>query len=517
MKKLFLKTAFSSSILMFSGCEQSDFIILDNNYSQANNIDYHETTIIDNPKNIIVNSDITPNDPIYKYQWHLKNLATEKVWNRFTGKRIKVGIVDSGIELAHPDLYQNINQRYSFRYSDNSNDPSPDFYQLQTAPYNSAHGTACAGIIGAVGWNGQGVIGIAPAVDLVGLNTFSTGEDSDFEDALGNLNVDISNNSWGGQDSLVLYDDPYSIRGIENGIKNGRDGKGIIYIFASGNEAHNSNYSTLHGSRFVFNIGAVLWNDEVPTYSNFGDNLLITAPAGDVQFSDNKGIFTTDLLGFKYGFDNYQERVKFLSNFNGDYTGFMNGTSSAVPVVSGVVALILEANPNLTYRDVKYILAKTSKVKNLDNAKYKWEKNGAGLWFSPFYGFGIVNLVGSIKMAETFKTLSSQILETSSKENLNSEINISKNLKIEHITLTLNIPNYENIGDLEIKLISPSGTVSTLMYGGINLVGEFKNWDLNSLKFLDENSRGTWKIQVNGKDEIEKSSNWKLQVFGRLD
>ena len=472
----------------------------------------------------------TPNDPIYPYQWHLEILEIENIWSKYTGKGVSVAVVDSGVEALHPDLYNNIDFNKSYRYSDGSNDPSPDRRQLQNDPYTNGHGTACAGIIGASGWNGEGVIGVAPCVDIVGLNPFSTGLDGDFEDALGRLDIDISNNSWGGDISNVLYDDPPSMRGIEQGIKYGRQGKGIIYLFASGNEGHNANYSTLHGSPYVFNIGAVTRDGEVPLYSNFGDNILVVAPAGDeYRLFQNWGIFTTDLLGMDKGFDSYRIYTPVLRKYQGDYTGFMNGTSSAVPVASGVVALMLEANPNLTYRDVKYILIHTAIPWNIYKPEYMWSRNGAGILYSPYYGFGIINPPKAVEMAENFESLppqqevtkfqiSNTPIPDNSEEGITSEIEIGESLKIEHVQIEVDI-EAENISDIDIDLISPSGTVSKILFDHLIIDGNLEGWIFNSLKFVDEDSKGIWTIRV--ADTLEGSfsylKSWKIRILGRKE
>lgn len=549
MKRQSLKIAFSSigAILLFGGCtiesdkELQDTLgelfgdntVIDKNITESDNIEIVEnnsTVILDEIFKVEDNQTKslysgTPDDPIYAYQWHLKNLNLDDIWAKYSGKGIKIGLIDSGIQWNHQDLYDNIDFNLSYRYSDKSHNPSPDEEQLKSSPFESGHGTACAGIIGAIGWNKEGVIGVAPLSDLVGLNAFSTGKNSDFEDALGNIYVDISSNSWGGGDSTILYDDPDSMRGVERGIALGRYSKGVIYIFASGNEGNNANYSTLHGSRYILNIGAVTVDGDVPTYSNYGDNLLIVAPAGDALLSKNRGIFTTDLTGTNYGIENYFEFTRVLRYYNGDYTGLMNGTSSAVPVVSGAVALLLEANPKLTYRDVKYILSKTADVENKDDAKYLWEINGAGIEFSPYYGFGILNIQNAIEMAENFEGLGNEREISKSKspyyqiedlETFSSEIDIDENLTIEHVEIYVNIPDHKRVGDLEISLTSPSGTISYLTFGDGELQGSFENWSFNSRKFLDESSFGIWKLSITDREYryIGTIQDWKLNIYG---
>jgi hypothetical protein len=482
-----------------------------------------QTKILDNEVVEVELKDL--NDPLYKYQWHLANLNVESVWSRYRGEGIRVGVIDSGVEYDHQDLLENMNLDYSYRYSDGSNDPSPDKSQLSEDSLSSGHGTACAGIIGAIGWNGEGVVGVAPEVEIVGFNAFSSGLDADFEDALGNLNVDISSNSWGSGNEQYFYDDPSSLRGVEYGVKNGRDGKGIIYLFAAGNEAYSINHSTLHGSKYVFNIGAVDINDAIQDYSNYGDNILVVTYGGSYEGGVNNGIFTTDLQGLLYGFEQFGYVTDVLKRYLGDYTGAMNGTSSAVPIVSGIVALILDANPNLTYRDVKYILIKSSEQKNLEEEKYLWSKNGAGVWYSQYYGFGLIDLEEAIKMAETFENLSTEkvisaqnspFLDINDFTTTNSYITISNDITIEHTEIIVDI-DHGSVEDLEIVVTSPSGTESTLAYGDLVLYGEYSNWSLNSLRFLDESSKGVWKIQIydNQKEFTGKLRSWKLNISGR--
>jgi len=544
--KIVFKNIFTiifATLFFLSGCDVEKVTkdtVKDKNTNDHNRINTEENIFspeISKSETIVVNSTPQiktlyagePDDPIYKYQWHSKFLHLEDIWPKYTGDGIRVAVVDSGVQITHPDLYNNMDFKRSYRYSDHSNNPSPDKEQLRYDPYGNGHGTACAGIIGASGWNGIGVIGVAPTVDIVGLNPFSTGDDADFEDALGRTDIDISSNSWGGENADTLYDDPSSLRGIEKGIKDGRGGKGVIYLIASGNEGGNSNYSTLHGSRYVLNIGAVIKDGNVPKYSNYGDNLLITAPAGDqYKLAQNWGIFTTDLLGLKYGFDNFRAVTPSLKAYNGDYTGFMNGTSSAVPVASGVVALILEANPNLTYRDVKYILAKSATPLNIDNSNYQWETNGADILYSPFYGFGVINPLKAIDMAENFESLPSQKSVTQKKivnqkipdgdsKGISSEIEIDKSLKIEYVQIRVDIPDHRNISDLNIKLISPSGTESNILFGHKVKYGTLSNWEFSSLKFLDEDSQGVWRLEVSDSRIKNQGTlrSWTIFIYGR--
>jgi hypothetical protein len=366
--------------------------------------------------NPTINDESDNEDTLFKYQWHLKNtgqnagarnggvpgydLNVTDVWKKYTGDRkIKVGVVDTGIEFNHPDLKTQIDLNDSYRYSDDSHDPSPDENQLANHPSGCAHGTAVAGIIAAKSFNKIGVRGIAPSVTLVGLNTFSGGGGSSFLDAL-SKEVNVSSNSWGIGNSSYIIQAPEFDDVIADGAK-----KGTIYVFAAGNERDdyknvkdgsfyfgNSNNSSLANNKYVIVVAAMDANGSYASYSNFGANVLVAAPSGEYG-SNYPATVTTDLTGTTYGFDHdknyslhfyYTERFDVPGNENGDYTNRMNGTSAATPMVSGVVvALMLNANPNLNYRDVKYILAHTAR--KIDENNPDWNKNAAGLWFNPNY------------------------------------------------------------------------------------------------------------------------------------
>jgi subtilisin family serine protease len=488
-------------LLLLQGCEdrkESSLTTTEDNRSEV--VTEQDSETVQQFKTIpeeciIYDSGVSDSDdPLLSYQWHLTAIHLD--WNRYSGKGVSVGVVDSGVECKHPDLNRNIDFNSSYNYGDDSNNPSPTSSQLRVDSIDSAHGTACAGIIGAVGWNGKGVRGVAPDVSIVGLNAFASGRDADFEDAL-QRDVDISSNSWGGADSTWLYEDIASIRGVESGCKDGRRGLGTIYVFASGNEGNSANYSPLHGHHCVINVGAFDKSATVPDYSNYGENIAIVAPAG----GDDYGIFTTDLLGMSYGMESRDSRTPRFSDQTGDYTGLMNGTSSAVPVVSGLSALLLQANPDLSYRDLKYILMRTAQNHfNIDATP-----NGAGLSYSPKSGFGVIYPEEAIAMAENFKGLGEEKRVSNGKrvsKNLSKSggeveivIKIDSSIKIEHTELTVNVEreSYE-LTSLSLKLISPAGTESHILTGDSNINGELDNWSFNSLRFLDEDSEGEWRV-----------------------
>ena len=447
-------------------------------------------------------------DPIFVEQWHLKNtlylnedINIEAVWRETIGEKyITVAIVDTGVDANHSDIVLDLNN--SFRYSDNSNDPSPNASQLYLNSSANAHGTALAGIVAAKGWNEYGVRGVAPNINLVGLNVFSSPTDANFASALLWKSVDVSSNSWGGGGANSLYDDRTSLEAIESGIKTLREGKGVVYVFASGNDRANANFQSILTSSYVIAVSAVDEKGEFEEYSNFGSNILISAPGGAFDVKNELAIVTTDLAGLKYGMDVYKEHWIMDGNELGDYTNTINGTSASCPIISGVAALILSVNSELRYNDVQYILAKTARQNDLNDSS--WNINGAGLHFNHKYGFGVVDASQAVSLAKEFKSLGeiftiNKVIAVEdlpeSQEELMYSVNIEESLRIKDVQLNINT-DHNNNGKLKIVIESPSGTRSVVAYGDTVLYDRYAPWKFLSVEFLDEDSLGEWKISI---------------------
>jgi subtilisin family serine protease len=487
-------------------------------------------------------------DPVYYYQWHLKNKGSntygnttatidediniEPAWAITAGSPdIVVGVVDSGVQANHPDLKENLNLPLSYRYSDGVNDPTPTDAQMNdswTYPYlEYAHGTACAGLIAARGWNNTGIRGVAPFVQIAGLNVFSSGKVSDFIDALARKNVDVSSNSWGpGSADLTVWDD---IDAIEEGIVYGRQGKGIIYVFAAGNDNFNANTgSNVHNSRFVTNVAAVNANGIKASYSNYGTNILVSAPGG--EFGDTApAMITSDITGNIYGYDK-ENHFNISENPNGDYTYLMNGTSSATPVISGVAALILQVNPSLTYRDVQYLLATTARKPTNTINDSEWQI-GVTKDFNRKYGFGVVDAEAAVTAALTFEGLTPELasqkytkpvnmpIPDNSNTGVQSSILVDESITIENVYIWVTTTSHGRLGDLEVIITAPSGTTSKLAYySGMTIDSvKYDNWQFLSVRHLDEISAGNWTLTVRDLrySQAADLTSWSLQIFGR--
>ena len=209
----------------------------------------------------------------------------------------------------------------------------------------------------------------------------------------------------------------------------------------------------------------------------------------------------------------------------------MNGTSSAAPNLSGVIALMLQANPNLGYRDVKYILAKTAKKTDASRVGVTtsglisgtpvtldqgWVRNAAGYWFSNWYGFGTVDAAAAVSEAKTYVNYlptmqtASANMNFSSTENVPQYSTVGSTLnftmapsftKVEHAMVILNLNDSPGLLCNQIELTSPSGTKSILMHAlnGYSNNGvpqqSITNSRILSNAFYGESTAGTWRLK----------------------
>jgi len=472
-------------------------------------------------------------DPLFVRQWYLQNrgyapsvstnilvpyedINITSVWKETLGsENVSVSVVDTGIESGHEDLKVDLNR--SWCYGTGSNDPSVTGAQLYEDKEGSAHGTACAGILAAKSWNRKGVRGIAPNISLAGLNVFSNPSDESFADALQRMNIDVSSNSWGGGGAYWLYDDATSVEAIENGIVNGRKGKGIVYVFASGNDSANANFQSILTSGYVVAVSAVDGAGKIEEYSDFGSNILVAAPGGG-DGENKPAIVTTDLSGLENGMDRYRQHWEVSGNESGNYTHLMNGTSAACPIVSGIAALILSENAALTYRDVQYILATTAR--KVDTSDDSWMKNAAGLEVSDKYGYGVVNAGMALQKAKTFSSLGQEVnasstavsvqkLESGKSVTVPFQVDASFNVLLVQVTVWI---THENRGKLKIEVESPGGTVSVLAYGDMVLYDTYDPWRFASVQMIDEKSKGVWKVHITDNSYEKNGTLTKCQL-----
>ena len=459
-----------------------------------------------------------PNDPLVGTQWHLKHtgnpivaqgtdINVENAWKYdgsagpIRGSGIVVGVVDDGLQLNHPDLQANVNTALDWNFVSENGDPSPTSADT--------HGTPCAGNIAAVGNNDLGVSGAAPEAKVTGLRlivwNFSA-DDLDEARAMAweSQAIHLKSNSWGPVDDARRKSGPGPMTeaAFRDSAAIGRGGKGSIHMWAGGNGRRvgdNSNYDGYANSIYTIGVGAMDSAMDQSQYSESGANLLVVAPSSGRTSGSNPplGITTTDLVG--------------ASGYNGitnapDYTNSFGGTSSATPTAAGVVALMLQKNPALGYRDVAEILAQTAKKIHPEDPG--WSTNSAGFHFHHSFGAGLVDATAAVTAAgeRTAATMlgaykkqeysvSGGVIPNNNTTGLVKTFDLGQSdVRIEHVTVTLDI-DHSVRGNLEITLTSPSGITSRLaeLHGD---TGDDYQWTFMTTHNWGERSTGQWSLRI---------------------
>lgn len=348
------------------------------------------------------------NDTYFPQQWGLRNtgqyggnsgidIRACDAWNLSTGSNINVAVVDEGIQLNHPDLQANI---HSLSY-DGENGTSPSIIR-------GDHGTACAGIIGAVG-NTAGIRGVAPNCRLMSVSNIMNAGTPNIKQKLANgINWAVQNgahiisNSWG-SDLLIssLIDDA-----ITNALTNGRGSLGCVVVFATGNDNGAVQYPA-NSNPNILAVGAMsqCGQRKSPTScdtefrwgSNFGATLDIVAPGVLIPTTDRTANDGYNLNTEKALHPRSGGTLLTTDYANDDYTVWFNGTSSACPHVAGVAALILSVNPSLTGQQVRDIIEQTAqKVGGYNYTTTTGRTNGT--WQNDM-GYGLVNALCAVQNA----------------------------------------------------------------------------------------------------------------------
>ncbi|MCT7973618.1 S8 family serine peptidase [Laspinema olomoucense] len=395
---------------------------------------------------------------------------------------------------------------------------------LDFQTYNP-HGTAVAGLALATGDNGFGGSGVAPNAYLAGLRLIADEVEGDkIAKALSyeNQEIDIYNNSWKAKD--WLWKSPETVAAMAQSSKVGRGGLGNAFVFAGGNDGSalgDVNYNGFANSRYAIAVAAIDHIGKNAFYSESGSPLLVSAYS-----SGNKvGMTTTDMVESNYGYS------------AGDYTNNFGGTSAAAPIVSGIIGLMLEVNPNLTWRDIQHILVETAQ-KN-DPTDFEWTQNQAGYWVNYKYGFGAVDAEAATQLAANWTSVVPEtkvssalenVLEIMGEEEISSTLTIEEDITLEKVEVLFNA-KHKDWGDLNVVLVSPDGTESVLSdihepnqleentYQPANndKVGFTNSWTFVSNRHWGESSKGDWTLKVtddDGNDVEGEWNSWKLNLYG---
>ena len=542
-------------------------------------------------------------EPLYAYQWALKQAtsffaAFGLVANGTTdlnveeahaagikGQGVNVLVLDDGVDIGNEDLSGNVNGAMTFNFDDGTTNPTP---ANTPANIEDAHGTNVAGIIAAA-QNGKGVMGIAPRATLGGaryIGAANPDTNAAYGGADWSKNASLINASYGANPPAPTeYDTSTSTQAAVRAFPNLRNGLGLVMLKASGNEYESINDGPNQPPRTCPTVGASgMIGCENPandtealepgvivvgaanamgvksSYSNAGAVNWVTGLGGEFGNGGKYGevgsgpmIFSTDLSGCARGYSRNGitgpndfavggSATNTKDNANCNYSS-MNGTSAATPTLSGVVALMLAANPKLTWRDVREILRATSRKIDADygsrdgrNVKidltsgtattdtsttltdgattarldYGWQTNGAGYAYSTWYGFGLVDASAAVKMAKATTTYKPAALSmpnfAAAFGNVNQlnygavqklgQFNVTGSDKVD--ALQLRVSGSVCIGSVGFFVKSPSGTVSALSlpYNGYynNGVNAVSNYGLASYAFYGENAAGTWEV-----------------------
>jgi len=487
-----------------------------------------------------------PSDRHFPWQWSLFTTYGANilpVWADYTGEGVRVAVFDQGIDGSHPDLDGNLLLALGRDAATLWGDGLPK-------RTGDNHGTAVAGVLGAER-NGVGIVGVAYGADLVSIYSPLNESVSTFGPRVANAyyyarvaDADVVNDSWGfgnlflGGANYAFVDDfaspSFAAAGQElyNLAALGRNGLGTIVVQSAGNSYGYGDDTNLHNfqnSRYIITVAASDYFGAAAGYSSPGASVLITAPGGEAAGA--LGIVTTDRAGAA-GY-----------TATSDYV-FLAGTSFSAPIVSGVVALMLEANPSLGYRDVQQILAYTAVRIGTDatgwefNGAHDW--NGGGLHFDGGvhqFGFGLVDALAAVRLAETWGDAhtAANLQELSFTQTVNAaipdrdpagirdSIAVTEHIDIERVDVSLDI-RHPYIGDLSIALQSPSGVWSSLLYrpggGPYTAFGSSQSdihFTFDTVADWGEDAFGTWTLLVTDHVIFDSGDlvGWTLTLTGK--
>ncbi|XP_063427076.1 endoprotease aex-5-like [Mytilus trossulus] len=448
--------------------------------------------------------------------WHLNgdvtpSMKVESAWSAgYTGSGIVIAVLDDGLQTDHPDLAANV---------DTVNDI--DIYWIDDDPFpdsSSSHGTQVSGLIAAVKDNNLCVVGVAFSSTLIGVKLLGQNAvlDSDEAAALSHYstNVDIYSNSWGPPDGTD-FKGPGSItkNALLNGVTNGRNGKGAIYIWAAGNGGTQDN---CNGDGYVNSIYTVAISS-----AQIGQNAWyseVCAPALAVAYggSEDDRFLTTTTTG------------------SGCKSSGIQGTSYSAPLVSGIVSLTLEANSDLTWRDIQHLIVFTSNRSGLSDTYSDWTMNGANKEFSQVLGFGLMDAYAMVNYGKNWVTVPTQQTCTTSTRSpsLSTSTSASDSMNVtygdcsstnylEHVVADITFSYTGFRGVTELYLVSPSGTKSHLLHyrntdAIDNQAAGSLTWDFMSVHFWRENPIGIWTLEINLGLHIATVTldSWSLKFYG---
>ncbi|XP_035206623.1 proprotein convertase subtilisin/kexin type 6-like [Stegodyphus dumicola] len=475
------------------------------------------------------------NDPLFEEQWYLHNrgqtgappendINVLPVWKSgITGRGVRISVLDDGIHRQSAEVADNYDSVSSEEFS---------YINLEYTPVpENSHGTYCAAIAAGVANNKVCGVGVAYEAKVGGVRVLN-GPITDVQEAMALVHaldhVDIYTASWGPVDDGKNMGAPEILTKMAflKGISKGRQGKGAIYVWAAGNGGRYQDNCNLDGyasSPFTVTIGALAADGRSTYYSEpCAAVIASTYVGGSHIFPNAKQI--------------QEERRKIkvvVPEGRGKCRETFQGTSAAAPMAAGVIALVLQANPNLSWRDIQHIIVETARLPAL--REDGWMINAAKKHIHLKVGFGILDAEKMVKAANEWQPVKPLHIWASPpytspkfilpKEEQSISLVVHKSAfqtlqridRLESVVATVNIC-HPRCGDLEIYLISPSGTISQVLTRRTydNETTQLPYWDFLSLHFWGEDPEGRWTLNISnvGSDEMGTLDFFSLTLYG---
>jgi len=370
------------------------------------------------------NERLLPNDQYLSKQLYLDKIKAYEAWQiAHENTEIKIAILDTGIDLTHPDLQGNLLTGKNIL--DPTKPPQDD----------NGHGTNVAGILAAVGNNQQGISGILWQAKIIPVKVLD-------QNGNGNANI-VAEGIYYALDQeakiiLLSLGDPVYSPVLDRAVKKAEE-KGVLIVAATGNEEGEINYPAALPT--VLAVGAVDSWGNYPSYANYGQELDVVAPG--------TGIYTTKIGG------GYSTNI---------------GTSMAAPQVAGLAALIMSKYPDYT----------PAQVRNLIRYSTNQSVANKGLSFNQYLGYGLINL----ERALTIK-LPNDIYEENNQPSMAKILPFNKKISAE-LTDSSDYdwfylePPYEGKGELTINL-AYNQEVEIVLIPAKNIANNNLTIDFNNL------------------------------------
>jgi hypothetical protein len=464
-------------------------------------------------------------DPMWGQQWHLHGTGPASVditvGQVREGNGITIGVVDDGLQHTHPELANRYDSQHSWDFNGGDADPTPSSMD--------GHGTCAAAVAVAEAGNGHCGQGVAPRARVAGIRAIA-GPISDLTEARAlshhSNKIDIYSCSWGPADTGTDMVGPGRVvretLASLVGAKRGRNGKGSIYVWASGNGRHRHDscaYDGYASSPYTIAVGALNYQGRLSYYSEGCSGLMGVAPSSGA----GKGITTADLSG-PAGYA------------SGECTTDFGGTSSAAPLAAGIIALLLEERPELTWRDVQHVIAKGAT--RIHTHHTSWSAHPS-VPHSNRYGFGLLKVPPLLEAAAHHTLVPDQVgyhstiqraprtgawvIPNTPSAYYAHEFTVQQshiNTHVEHVMVSMHL-THPRRGEVAVYLTSPSGTQSILARKRDDRHSNYPRggWTYTSVHHWGEPSAdGVWTLRFRdtvGSNPYHGYVNWvKLSVCG---